>query len=79
MPKIGDIVKGDQIGRREKGRYRYMVCPTCGIERWVTYTGAQFTQQTPVLRCNPCRLKAHKVWLPRPNVQENPRYHRTSP
>ena len=65
MPEPGDIVFGEEIGRRAKGRYKYLVCPVCDVRRWVCYTGAQFAMKSPVQRCNACRLKSTKMWIDR--------------
>ena len=47
MNKLGDVIKGDVIGKRSKEWFVWTTCPNCGLERWVrrgktelqTYTG----------------------------------------
>ena len=47
MYKLGDVIKGDAIGKRSKEYFVWTTCPNCGLERWVrrgktelqTYTG----------------------------------------
>ena len=35
MNKLGDVIKGDAIGKRSKEYFVWTACPNCGVERWV--------------------------------------------
>lgn len=35
MPKIGEVTRGDEIGRRANDFYVWVECPVCCKERWV--------------------------------------------
>lgn len=37
MPQVGEIVKAKDIGRKSHGFVRWVKCPVCGLERWLTY------------------------------------------
>jgi cell division protein FtsB len=34
MPEIGEVKRGEEIGRDKGRRYRWVVCVDCGQERW---------------------------------------------
>ena len=34
MPKVGDVIKGDEIGK-SGSKFIYYACPDCGYPRWV--------------------------------------------
>lgn len=35
MNKLGDVIRGDTIGKKSKEWFVWTVCPNCGKERWV--------------------------------------------
>lgn len=35
MNKLGDVIKGDAIGKKSKECFVWTSCPNCGVERWV--------------------------------------------
>lgn len=35
MNKLGDVIRGDKIGKRSKEWFVWTGCPNCGLERWV--------------------------------------------
>ena len=59
MPDVGDMVSGKDIGRPNGGRYTWLACMDCGVERWVAYRtlGAQ------VARCFKCNKKSYPARL----------------
>ena len=54
MPNIGDIAKGQVIGKNRGTTYQWCACVECGLERWVNFS---FTHQ-PAQRCQVCGNKA---------------------
>ena len=50
MPKIGDIVRGHQIGKSYKTRFIWWACVDCGKERWVVFKKEKPTNER-CLRC----------------------------
>ena len=62
MNKLGDVIRGDVIGKRSKEWFIWTTCPNCGLERWVrrsktelqTYTG--WCQACSARRTNKIRV-----------------------
>ena len=54
MPKIGDIVKGIEVGyKNERNRFMWLACPDCGKERWIGLRNGK-----PIyVKCNDCANK----------------------
>lgn len=53
MPEIGEIRKGQEIGKHPGHKFIWQACNKCGKERW-----AQFKKGKPLsLRCLRCALK----------------------
>jgi len=50
MPKIGDVVRGTELGLRDSHKRVWAACPDCGKERWVLLRNGQPQSQ----RCRPC-------------------------
>ena len=45
-PKVGNIARGRDIGKRYASRYTWSKCPVCGKERWLVYrTNDSHTKQ----------------------------------
>ncbi len=45
-PKIGDIAKGTDIGKKYTNRFVWLVCETCGKPRWVVCSNLSKTCRT---------------------------------
>lgn len=60
MPKVGDIVKGREIGYKGKHKFIWTRCPDCGKKRWVEL--AKTKAKHP--RCKSCANKRenHPNW-----------------
>ena len=59
-PIIGEIRRGQQLGRTRDARYIWQACEDCGHQRWVRLNhGSPATK-----RCNPCARKhnSNKAW-----------------
>ena len=55
MNKLGDVIKGDQIGRKSKEWFIWAICPNCGLERWVRRSKTELTNYTGW--CQVCNAK----------------------
>ena len=51
--KIGDVVKGINIGKSKSHKYMWTNCLVCGKERWIKLYKVNLTSY----RCNECRGK----------------------
>ncbi len=50
MPSIGEIARGEDIGKARRNKYQWLACIGCGTERWV-----QTTYARPMARrCKKC-------------------------
>jgi len=48
MPKLGEEQSGQDIGKSDKTKYMWVICPVCKKERW--------TRKGPKLKNNKIRL-----------------------
>ena len=55
IPSIGQIVKGTEVGFKDKHSYIWQACVGCGKERWVSYQVAKCRGES--LRCKKCASK----------------------
>lgn len=53
MPNIGDIAKGQDIGKNRGTTYQWCACVECSIERWVNFAPSHL----PAQRCQKCGNK----------------------
>ena len=53
MPKIGEVVRGIDIGEKDYHKRIWVACPDCGKERWVLIRGGKPQSE----RCHPCGAK----------------------
>jgi len=67
MPKIGELAKGKDIGKKAVYIYIWLDCPVCKYERWVKYVHAK-TKDFKVLCRNGCQQQASSA-----------KYHSTNP
>jgi len=53
MPKIGEIRRGCEIGRKkeDRGKYIWNPCKICGKERWVQTVGGERPRYSRCLKC----------------------------
>ena len=56
MNKIGDVVKGTEIGFNDTEKYIWIKCTDCGFERWVR---SRRNIQLP-MRCSSCSMKSNR-------------------
>lgn len=76
MPKIGDILRGRDLGK--KGRWEpgkkciYCVCPECGKERWLNL---RKENANGISRCQSCCAKYVCInWIPHGRGPESPHW-----
>lgn len=53
LPVLGEIRKGEEIGRKSWSKYIWHACPDCGRESWVAIPRGQLVSQ----RCKSCAAK----------------------
>ncbi len=63
-PKVGDEVYGRLIGKFPSRRFQWVVCPDCGLQRWVQSPDVRITNG----RCHQCSNN-----LPIPEDVNNPK------
>lgn len=55
MPKLGEEQSGQDIGKPDRVKYIWVVCPKCKKERWVRKQGSIFKKSTTRL-CVDCNI-----------------------
>ena len=55
MPKLGEVRKSSEIGKRSYCHYIWSACVDCGKERWV-----QVNRKRPQRHCYVCGMKARR-------------------
>ena len=58
MPKLGDEIYGDKIGKSKRTKYTWVICKICNEERW----SIRHRFQGLAKQCPSCNLKAAKTW-----------------
>ncbi len=56
-PQAGDVRRALEIGKKGKGRYTWIHCPTCGNGRWVSPY-----RSSPSNKCQLCAVRSSKSW-----------------
>lgn len=59
MSQLGDVIRGDKIGRRSMDLFVWSACPDCGKERWVRRIKTELNNFTGL--CQICSAKRPKV------------------
>lgn len=58
MPKIGEIKKGREIGKKTSYKYVWQACIKCGKQRWTQLVGGN----PRAIQCHHCSHKSGKKW-----------------
>ena len=59
MPKLGEEQSGQNIGKPDRCKYVWVVCPKCKEERWARKQGSTFNKSTTRL-CADCNITQGK-------------------
>ena len=69
MPEIGDIARGNEVGKKSNMMHTYVDCMDCRKGRWIPSHSAK----RGVQRCNPCNLAYQKATTLRKLYIKHPR------
>lgn len=65
MPKVGEVIKGDKLGKTNLTRYVWYIwdaCKRCGKERWVRLVNRKTNPHPITTICAHCYIREPRQW-----------------
>lgn len=60
MPNKGDFARGHEVGKKDRSKYIYSICPDCQDARWIMHRPGH-TKLSGDNICKPCKIQEQKL------------------